>query len=139
LADAAIISRHVRIALASSIELGEYPRFEGQQSQLFWGGSHVAASYACRQPSPPAAIPGRQPLFAQGGGLGAAANPAIVPFVATAVAQAMKWYDSENLSASRLTIGNAIRLMCRAAKSREGDHFAAAIGLRSLLEGFAPE
>ena len=28
--------------------------------------------------------------------------------------------------------------MCRAAKSREGDHFAAAIGLRSLLEDFAP-
>jgi hypothetical protein len=26
----------------------------------------------------------------------------------------------------------------RAAKSREGDHFAAAIGLRSMLEGFAP-
>jgi hypothetical protein len=34
---------------------------------------------------------------------------------------------------------STIRLMCRAAKSREGDHFAAAIGLRSLLEGFAPE
>ena len=40
--------------------------------------------------------------------------------------------------ASRLAIGNAIRLMCSAAKSREGDHFAAAIVLRSLLEGFAP-
>jgi hypothetical protein len=35
-------------------------------------------------------------------------------------------------------VGSAIRLMCRARKSREGDHFAAAIGLRSLLEGFAP-
>jgi replication-associated recombination protein RarA len=67
------------------------------------------------------------------------ADPAIVPFVATAVAQAMKWYDAEKLGASRLAIGNAIRLMCRAAKSREGDHFAAAIGLRSLLEGYAPE
>jgi replication-associated recombination protein RarA len=67
------------------------------------------------------------------------ADPAIVPFVATAVTQAMKWYDAEKLGASRLAIGNAIRLMCRAAKSREGDHFAAAIGLRSLLEGYAPE
>ena len=38
-----------------------------------------------------------------------------------------------------MAIGNAIRLMCRAAKSREGDHFAAAIGLRSQLEGFEPE
>jgi replication-associated recombination protein RarA len=66
------------------------------------------------------------------------ADPAIVPFVATAVAQAMKWYDAEKLGASRLAIGNAIRLMCRAAKSREGDHFAAAIGLRAQLEGFVP-
>jgi replication-associated recombination protein RarA len=66
------------------------------------------------------------------------ADPAIVPFVATAVAQAMRWYDAEKLGASRLAIGNAIRLMCRAKKSREGDHFAAAIGLRAQLEGFAP-
>jgi replication-associated recombination protein RarA len=66
------------------------------------------------------------------------ADPAIVPFVATAVAQAMRWYDAEKIGKSRLAIGNAIRLMCRAAKSREGDHFAAAIGLRSMLEGFAP-
>jgi hypothetical protein len=49
----------------------------------------------------------------------------------------MKWYDAEKLGASRLAIGNAIRLMSRARKSREGDHFAAAIGLRSLLEGYA--
>jgi replication-associated recombination protein RarA len=66
------------------------------------------------------------------------ADPAIVPFVATAVAQAMKWYDAEKLGASRMAIGNAIRLMCRARKSREGDHFGAAIGLRAQLEGFAP-
>jgi hypothetical protein len=36
-------------------------------------------------------------------------------------------------------VGNAIRIMCRSPKSRAGCHFAAAIGLRSLLEGFAPE
>jgi replication-associated recombination protein RarA len=66
------------------------------------------------------------------------AEPSIVAFVATAVAQAMKWYDAEKLGASRLAIGNAIRLMSRAKKSREGDHFGAAIGLRSLLEGYAP-
>jgi hypothetical protein len=59
-----------------------------------------------------------------------------VPFVATAVAQAMN--DAEKLGASRLAIGNAIRLMSRAKKSREGDRFGAATGLRSLLEGFAP-
>jgi hypothetical protein len=44
------------------------------------------------------------------------ADPAIVPFVATAVAQAMKWYDPEKIGASRMAIGNAIRLMCTARK-----------------------
>jgi hypothetical protein len=66
------------------------------------------------------------------------ADPAIVPFVAAAVAQAMRWYDAEKLGASRLAIGNAIRSMCRAKKSREGDHFGAAIGLRAQLEDFVP-
>jgi replication-associated recombination protein RarA len=66
------------------------------------------------------------------------ADPRIVPFVATAVAQAMRWYDPENIGASRMAIGNAIRAMSRAAKSREGCHFAAAIGLRSMLEEFVP-
>src|SRR3977135_1834906 len=32
-----------------------------------------------------------------------------------------------------MALGNAIRLMCRARKSREGDHFAAAIGFLLLL------
>jgi hypothetical protein len=36
-------------------------------------------------------------------------------------------------------VGNAIRLMARSPKSRAGCHFGAAIGLRSLLEDFAPE
>ena len=66
------------------------------------------------------------------------AQPHIVPFVKAACEQAMAWYDPEKLGASRLAIGNAIRLMCRAAKSREGDHFAAAIGLGYLLEDFVP-
>jgi hypothetical protein len=35
-------------------------------------------------------------------------------------------------------VGNAIRMMCRSPKSRAGCHFAAAIGLRSMLEDFAP-
>jgi len=35
-------------------------------------------------------------------------------------------------------VGNVIRVMCRAPKSRAGCHFGAAIGLRSLLEGYAP-
>jgi hypothetical protein len=64
--------------------------------------------------------------------------PMIVPVVATAVAQAMRWYDADKLGSSRLAIGNAICMMCRAKKSREGDHFAAAVGLREQLEGFVP-
>ena len=47
------------------------------------------------------------------------ANPMIVPFVATAVEQEMKWYDSDvtKLGKSRMAIGNAIRLMCRDSRS----------------------
>lgn len=69
------------------------------------------------------------------------ANPTIVPFVRTAVEQSREWYtgDVMKLGKARMAIGNAIRLMCRAKKSREGDHFHAAIGLASLLEGFRPE
>jgi replication-associated recombination protein RarA len=67
------------------------------------------------------------------------ASPHIVPFVKAACEQAMLWYDAEKLGASRLAVGNAIRMMCRAPKSRLGDHFAGSIGLRSLLEGFVPE
>ncbi|MGL3104941.1 hypothetical protein [Bradyrhizobium sp. BR 1432] len=66
-----------------------------------------------------------------------AASPHIVPFVKAACEQAMLWYDPEKLGGSRLAVGNA--LMCRAPKSRIGDHFASSIGLRSLLEGYAPE
>ena len=36
-------------------------------------------------------------------------------------------------------VGNAFRMMGRAPKSRAGCHFDAAVGLRLLLEGFAPE
>jgi replication-associated recombination protein RarA len=66
------------------------------------------------------------------------ADRTIVPFVACCVQQAAQWYDREKLGPSRMALGNAIRAMCRAAKSREGDHFAAAIGLRAELEGFTP-
>jgi hypothetical protein len=46
---------------------------------------------------------------------------------------------SKSIGEARLMIGNAIRIMCRSPKSRAGSHLAAAIGLRSMLEGFAPE
>lgn len=65
-------------------------------------------------------------------------QPWLVPFVATACNQAKECYKPERPGASRMMLGNAIRLMCRAKKSREGDHFNAAIGLANLLEGKAP-
>jgi hypothetical protein len=45
---------------------------------------------------------------------------------------------SKSIGEARLMIGNAIRMMARAPKSRAGCHFSAAIGLRSLLEEFVP-
>ena len=57
---------------------------------------------------------------------------------AAAVTQALRWYDPEKLGASRMAVGNAIRLMCRAAKSREGDHFAIAVGLANQIEDKVP-
>lgn len=65
------------------------------------------------------------------------AAPHVVPFVATALAQSRDRY-SKSIGEARLMVGNAIRIMCRSPKSRAGCHFAAAIGLRSTLEQFAP-
>ncbi|MCK1407107.1 hypothetical protein [Bradyrhizobium sp. 76] len=65
------------------------------------------------------------------------AAPHVVPFVATALAQSRDRY-SKSIGEARLMVGNAIRMMCRSPKSRAGCHFAAAIGLRSTLEQFAP-
>jgi replication-associated recombination protein RarA len=66
------------------------------------------------------------------------ADPFAVLFTRTATEQARQWFDAGKHGAARLAIGNAIRLMARAAKSREGDHFAAAIGLTSEIEGHVP-
>jgi len=62
----------------------------------------------------------------------------VVPFVATALAQSRERY-AKSIGEARLMVGNVIRMMCRSPKSRAGCHFAAAIGLRAQLEGFAPE
>jgi replication-associated recombination protein RarA len=67
------------------------------------------------------------------------ADPFVVVFVRTACQQAMQWYDADKIGKWRMPVGNAVRLMCRSAKSREGDHFQAAVGLRSLMDGFKPE
>jgi hypothetical protein len=49
--------------------------------------------------------------------------PHVVPFVRVAFEQARQWYEADNPGKSRMAVGNAIRMMCRAPKSREGDHF----------------
>jgi replication-associated recombination protein RarA len=66
------------------------------------------------------------------------AAPHVVPFFVAAVAQSRERY-SKSIGEARLMIGSAIRMMARAPKSRAGCHFAAVIGLRSMLECFAPE
>jgi replication-associated recombination protein RarA len=69
--------------------------------------------------------------------LDALAAPHVVPFVAASLAASRDRY-SKSIGEARLMVGNAIRMMARAPKSRAGCHFAAAIGLRSMLEDFAP-
>jgi hypothetical protein len=65
------------------------------------------------------------------------AAPWVAPFVFTATAQSKERY-ARSIGEARLIVGNAIRMMCASPKSRAGCHFAAAIGLRSMLEDFAP-
>lgn len=65
------------------------------------------------------------------------AAPWVAPFVFTATAQSKERY-ARSIGEARLMVGNAIRMMCASPKSRAGCHFAAAIGLRSMLEDFAP-
>ena len=66
------------------------------------------------------------------------AAPHVFPFVAASVAASKERYSSK-LGEARLMLANCIRMMARAPKSRAGCHFGAAIGLRSLLEDYAPE
>jgi replication-associated recombination protein RarA len=65
------------------------------------------------------------------------AAPHVFPFVAASLAASRERY-SKSIGEARLMIGNSIRMMCRSPKSRAGCHFAAAIGLRSMLEDFVP-
>lgn len=67
------------------------------------------------------------------------ANPQAVPFVYAACQLAKDTYDQEKPGKALMGIGNAIRLMCRSEKSREGDHFLIAVGLRGRREGYVPK
>lgn len=66
------------------------------------------------------------------------ANPEAVAFTAMAVEQAKRHFDAEKPGKWRMIVGNAIRLLCRSAKSREGDHFQAAVGQGALMANLPP-
>jgi hypothetical protein len=68
--------------------------------------------------------------------LDTSAAPHVFPFVAASLAASRERY-SKRIGEARLMVGNCIRMMAHAPKSRAGCHIAAAIGLRSMLEGFA--
>jgi replication-associated recombination protein RarA len=55
------------------------------------------------------------------------AAPEIIPLVRTCCEQARAWWNADKLGQWRMPIGTAIRALARAAKSREGDHFQAAV------------
>jgi hypothetical protein len=61
----------------------------------------------------------------------------VFPFVTASLAASRDRY-ARSIGEARLMVGNAIRMMSRATKSRAGCHFAAAVGLRSSLEHLAP-
>jgi replication-associated recombination protein RarA len=65
------------------------------------------------------------------------AAPHVFAFVAASLAASRDRY-SKSIGEARLMVGNCIRIMCRSPKSRAGCHFAAAMGLRSMLEDYAP-
>jgi replication-associated recombination protein RarA len=67
------------------------------------------------------------------------AAPEVIVLVRTCCEQARSLWNEEKLGVWRMIVGTAIRALCRAPKSREGDHFQAAIGLASLLEDFCPQ
>ena len=66
-------------------------------------------------------------------------DPAIIPLVRACCEQARQFYSPKDVGNWRMMIGSAIRAMARAPKSREGDHFHAAVGLRHQLLDKVPE
>lgn len=66
------------------------------------------------------------------------ANPLAILIVATSVEQAKRLYRPDDPGRWRMLVGTAIRILCRGAKSREGDHFHAAVCLRMDLTDYQP-
>jgi replication-associated recombination protein RarA len=66
-------------------------------------------------------------------------QPHIIPFVHAAADLAKRIWVADKPAKARLPIGNAILLMCRAAKSREADHFNGAVGIPNQFFNEVPE
>ncbi len=66
------------------------------------------------------------------------ARPELVAFVHAACEQSRDRYKQDAPGEARLIIGNVIRVLSAAPKSRAGCHFAAAIGLANAIEGKIP-
>ena len=65
------------------------------------------------------------------------ANPQAAPFVMSVVQMVDRLYNPKKMGKAMMPIGNAIRLMCRGPKSREGDHFMIAV-LTQTDKGYKP-
>src|SRR5262245_56452120 len=61
------------------------------------------------------------------------ANPQAVLFTEVSCNQAAEWYRAGK-GAWRLAVANVILMLCRSPKSREADHFQAAVYWRAELE-----
>lgn len=61
-----------------------------------------------------------------------------VQFATVALGEARNHYDTDRPGKYALAIGNAIRALCRANKSREGDWFAIVL-IQHVKHGIAPE
>jgi hypothetical protein len=66
--------------------------------------------------------------------LDTSAAPHVFPFVAASLAASRERYG-KSIGEARLMVGNAIRMMARAPKSRAGCHFGAAIGAAVIVGG----
>jgi replication-associated recombination protein RarA len=61
-----------------------------------------------------------------------------VVYAATCIEHARRHYDADKPGKWRMMVGNAIRALARSAKSREGDHFQAVVGVPNLELKVAP-
>lgn len=67
------------------------------------------------------------------------AAPEVITLVRTCCDLAKEWYSEDSLGEWRMAVGTAVRALARAPKSREGDHFQAAVVIPMLLDNRAPD